>query len=168
MRAQRIWNEELNSHVENGDSPQRSRVPQSVSRAGGRGVSSVRIGPGKVLDILSNDINTKYGTTSRDILSLRFKTCSQFNTRLSGQNRKSSRGVHANGHAGDTRAPALGPSVIEPSSKRKIPVTRNDGDESMLWSGPAVLGSEAVSTWSSHYSMPPRRPYAFPIVVLAL
>ena len=48
-----------------------------------------------------------------------------------------------------------GPGVIEPSSKRKSQVTRDDGDESMLWGGPAVLGSEAVSTWSSHSSIAP-------------
>ena len=127
----------------------------SLSRAGGPGgVSSVRIGPRKALDMLAKGINTKYGTTSGDILSLHLKTCSQFNTRLSDQNRKSSRGAGANGHAGDTRTSALGPSVvIGPSSKRKIPVTRDDRDESMLWSGPAVLDSEAVSTGWSHSSM---------------
>ena len=76
--------------------------------------------------------NTKYGTTSRDILSLHHKACSQFNTRLSDQNRKSSRGARANGHAGDTRTSALGPSLVEPSSKKNILVTRDDGDESML------------------------------------
>ena len=115
-----------------------------LSRAGG---------PGKALDILSRGMNTKYGTTSGDILSLHLKTYPQFNARLSDRNRRWSRGTRANGHAGDTRTSALGPSVLEPSSKRKIPVRRDDDDESVLWRGPAVLDSSAVSTWWSHWSM---------------
>ena len=88
--------------------------------------------------MLSKGINTTYGTTSRDILSLHLKTYSQFNAKLSDRNRRSSRRARANGHAGDTHTSALGPSVIEPPSKRNIPVTRDDADESMLWSGPAL------------------------------
>ena len=37
------------------------------------GVKFVKMGYGKALDMLSKDINTKYGTSSRDILSLHLK-----------------------------------------------------------------------------------------------
>ena len=113
------------------------------------GISFVRIGPRKALDMLAKGINTKHGTTTRDILSLHLKTYLQSNVRLSDRNRKSSRRVRANGHAGDTRTSALGPSVIEAPSKKNIPVTRDDASGSVLWRGPAVLDSEAVSTWWS-------------------
>ena len=116
------------------------------------GISFVRIGPRKALDMLSKGMNTKYGTTSRDILSLHLKAYSQFNARLSDRNWKWSRGPRVNGHAGDTRTSALGPSVIEAPSKKKTPVTRDDAGGPVLWRGPAVLDSEAVSTlWSDSY-----------------
>ena len=37
------------------------------------GVDFVKIGPGKALDMPSKDINTKCGTTSRDVPSLHLK-----------------------------------------------------------------------------------------------
>ena len=98
--------------------------------------------------MFSKGINTKYGTTSRDIRSLHLKACSQFNARLSDQNRNRLE-VYA-------PMPRWKDSYVCTWSYRhrtllekEIPVTRDDGDQSVLSGGPAMLDSSAVSAWWS-------------------
>ena len=78
--ARRLWNEELNSHVDSEGFPATLKDPAVYVKSawssllgGPGGVDFVGIGPGKALDMLSKDINTKYGTISRDTLSLHLK-----------------------------------------------------------------------------------------------
>ena len=109
------------------------------------GVGSVRIDPRKTLDMFSKGINTKYGTTSRDIRSLHLKAYSKFNARLSDRNRNRL----------EAYAPWKDSYVCTWSYRhrtlleKEIPVTRDDGDESVLSDGPAMLDSSAVSAWWS-------------------
>ena len=108
-------------------------IQSGLGRNGGAGSENMDVENGGFSATLKGPaVCIKSGRSWGQFCWDRFKTCSQFNTRLSGQNRKSSRGARANGHVGNPRTSAVGPSIIEPSSKRKIPVTRDDGDESML------------------------------------
>ena len=153
MQARRIWNEELNSHVESGGFPATLKDPAVYVKSAR---SSLLGGPGGSISL--KWVMGRHSTCLRKISTRSMvpvvetffpctsRTYSQFNARLSDPNRKSSRRARANHHVGGTRASTLGPSVIEPPLKRKIPVARDDTDDFMLWGSPGCVGFRGGTT----------------------
>ena len=150
VQARRIWNEELISH---GRFPVTLKDPAVYIKSAR---SSLLGDPGG--SILFRWVLGRHSTCFRKISTRSMaplvetffpctsRTYSQFNARLSDPNRKSSRRARANRHVGGTRTSTLGPSGIEPPLKRKIPVTRDDTDEFMLWGSPGCVGFRGGTT----------------------
>ena len=126
----------------------RSLCPEREIFAVGRSWGSVfvRMGPGKALDIFRKISARSMVPLAETFFPCTSRTYSQFNARLGDPNRKSSRRARANRHVGGTRTSTLGPSGIEPPLKRKIPVTRDDTDEFMLWGSPGCVSFRGGTT----------------------
>ena len=115
VKARRIWNEELTSHLESEGFPATLKNPAVYVKsfrnredfaAGRHWVRDfVSLGPGKGLDMLSKGKTSTPSMASpvERFLSCTPRTYSHFNDRLSHRNRKSTRRAYAKFHTLSTR-----------------------------------------------------------------